>query len=165
MRQRAIAGITLLILALMVAPAFAKNYKAGSAQGKGGQKRSLAFSPGPKALWQDAYMIEELGLSDDQIASLKKADFDFRERAIEHHSTMQKAQLKLDRTMTDMPKDGKAMRNAAQAVADAKSQGFMLQIENQISTRTILTLDQVLKLEAMQPFNQKRKQRYMNTME
>ncbi len=112
----------------------------GGMPGKGHHRSALG-------LWQNQQLVDQLGLSEEQVRRLRDADFASRENRLELKTRHDQLGLQMDKAFSHEASDHKAVRQLAQEMAGIKGQMFVQQIEDRLTLRTILTPDQIKKLE------------------
>ena len=126
-----------------------------TAYGRGrGQDRGFGMKGpgmGMHAFWKQSEAVEELGLTEDQIAELDDLDTAFRKQMIDQRSTVEKLQLQLDEAFSAETVDESQAMAYAEKLAKAQSDGFLAHIAHRIEISKVLTAEQREKLESMRP--------------
>ena len=92
-----------LLIGIFLAPALAS---AGHGRhGKGGEGYGMGMGRGGGpwsvlSIWQKPDAVEELGLTGEQVARLKEADFASRERALDIRSRMEILELEMEKALS-----------------------------------------------------------------
>jgi Spy/CpxP family protein refolding chaperone len=107
---------------------------------KGGQRSLLG-------IWQNTQAVEELGLSAEQVTRLKEADFASREKRLELSSRMDRLRLEMQKARATEPLDTKAVRKAAEKIADEMGAMFLHRTEAYLTAAGIFTPEQLEKVE------------------
>ena len=100
-------------------------------------------------LWKNPVVIEELGLSDEQVNKLKEADFAAREKQIGLQGELEAVRLNMQKTFSADPVDKEAALKFAQEKADIKSKMSVQRVESRLLVREILTSEQLDKLKQL----------------
>lgn len=161
-RSAKFAVLVAIVALAMAVPAFARGPES-SKVGKDDFFMDLTSAP-DTPIWTDHQQIEELGLTEEQVAALKESDFTLRERQIDMYTQVAKAELELQRVMSDRPLDTEKAKKAAKKLADLKGRMFLLEVEHRLSIHTVLTPEQIEKLEKSRPYQTRRYRREIRRM-
>lgn len=152
MKRGIIITLSILIIAGLIAiPAMAQHESRRHM--RHGVFNQEGMGPGSHhmPIWKNQMAIAKLGLTEDQITSLKEHDFDFKEKAISKKADLEKAQLELQKQMSRYPINENKARQAAQKVAQAQSDMFLLHVDHQLGIKKLLTQEQINEMESMTP--------------
>ncbi len=119
----------------------------GSRGQRGGDKRGQRQDRAILGIWNSHQAIERLGLSEDQVQQLRDADFASREKRLALKTELDKLRLQMDKAFAQDGADQKTVRQLAQKVADTQGKMFVQKTEDRLSLESILTADQVQKME------------------
>ena len=155
--RNVLIGITVLFVLSLASAALAQGARHGPHHGPGRAGRGPGMMAGPdgghqRAFWQDPEAVEALGLTDEQIRALEEQSFKQREEGLALRSELDKAQLELDRAMSQG--DEPAALRAAKKVGDLQSDMFVLRTRHRIAQESLLTAEQQTKLSALRPGRQ-----------
>jgi Spy/CpxP family protein refolding chaperone len=138
------------LVAVLALPAAALAFHPG--QGNGGHHgfgKMDGMHRGPCGIWQNQKMVDALGLTDDQVAKLRDADFAMRARAIDLNAQKERLELKLQQAFTSSELDDAAVMGLARQLADVKGKKTMMRVETRLAVHKILTADQLKKMKAL----------------
>ncbi|MCI5146821.1 MAG: periplasmic heavy metal sensor [Candidatus Electrothrix sp. AR3] len=140
-------GIMTLLIAASFIPAVA-----GACPGRGqrGQGCDLRGQKGPSRsmlhIWQNPQMVQDLGLSPDQVTKLKQADFSAQEKRLDLRTEMSKLKLEMNQAFAADVVDNKVVRELAGKIAAVKGKMSVKKVEARLAMRNLLTPDQVKKM-------------------
>ncbi len=117
----------------------------GQGRGYGKEGRNKSFC----GIWRSPKMIEELGLTDDQVEKLKEADFASREKKMELKSQLDGLRLQMEKAFSEDAVDEAAVRQLAEKISDLRGKLFTQKIESRLEVRKLLSADQLEKLKTM----------------
>lgn len=100
-------------------------------------------------LWNNPKIVEELGITDEQIAQLKEADFAAREKQIALQAELEATRLTMQKTFSADTIDRDAAVKLAQKTADIRGKMFVQRTENRLQALDILTEEQHDKLKEL----------------
>ncbi len=145
LRQKLFAGIVVFLLTALFTPALAGALTAGACNpDKGfGMKRHHGS---PFGIWRNPKMVEELGLTDEQIKGLRQADFALREKRLELKSRLEGLYLQLEELFSHDPAEASKVLDVAQKISDLKGKLFVQKIESRLAVGKLLNADQLKKL-------------------
>jgi Spy/CpxP family protein refolding chaperone len=104
-------------------------------------------------IWNNAKIVEELELSDEQIGKLKEADFAMKENHLELRSQLNRLNLELQKAFSEETVNDPEVLEMANKMAEIRSKMFMDRVEARLKMTKILTDDQYKKLETLQQRN------------
>ncbi|MCI5222411.1 MAG: hypothetical protein D3924_07025 [Candidatus Electrothrix sp. AR4] len=150
--KKTAAGILALLIAVSFIPAVAGACPRRQNQGincdmtgKGcdikGQRRSFL------SIWQNQTMIDTLGLTQEQIKKIQKADYDAREKHLGLRAELADLNLKMDRAFSADVVDDKAVMALTKKKADAKEKMMLQRSESRLMINKLLTPEQNKKLQ------------------
>jgi Spy/CpxP family protein refolding chaperone len=151
LRQKTDTRIVMLVVAVCLAiiiipyavgasPWSEEREKRGGMPDKGRHRQPLGF-------WQDQQAIEQLELTDEQVQQLQDADYTSREKHLEVKTRLDQLRLQMEKAFSSEARDKKAIRQLAKEMAGVDGQLFVQKIEDRLSLDSILTSDQIRKLE------------------
>ena len=137
--------ITLLIAVMFCFPGLAGAFHGNDHQGKGfGMKNNMDSGCG---IWQDQKLVQDLGLSGDQVKKLTDMEYGCREKQLQIQSRIEMLQLQMDKTFSsDKVEDGEVLK-LAKEISGLRGERFVQKIESKLAVRKILTPDQIKKLD------------------
>ncbi len=100
-------------------------------------------------LWKNPRIVEKLGITDEQIAQLKEADFTAREKHIALQAELEAARLNMQKSFSAETVDRDAALKLAQETAEIRSKMFVQRTENRLQALEILTQEQHDKLKEL----------------
>ncbi len=112
----------------------------GGGRGMGGGQKSIC------GIWKNQKIVEELGLTDEQVKGLKDADFAFREKKMELKCQLDGLRLQMEKAFSEDAVDEAAVRQLAEKISDLRGKMFTLKIESRLEVRKLLSADQLKKL-------------------
>ena len=96
-------------------------------------------------------MIQELGLTQEQIAQIRDADFAYRKKRLELKSQLDGWRLKMEQAFSDDIVDDAAVLSLAEKISNLRGKLFVQDIESRLALRKFLKADQIerLRLQSM----------------
>jgi len=145
LRQKLFTGAMVLLVTVFFIPAFAGAFTPGSCTpDKGfGMKKHHGSLLG---IWQNPKMVQELGLTDEQVTGLREADFAHREKRLQLKSKLDGLHLEMEKLFSADSVDEAKVLQLAQKISDLKGKLFVQKIESQLALGKLLTADQLKKL-------------------
>jgi Spy/CpxP family protein refolding chaperone len=116
---------------------------------KGGQNWKQGRAGGGLGIWRNAQMIQNLGLSGDQVSNLKEADFAAREKQQALRAEMDSLWLKMDHAFSADTVDEDAVRQLSEKMAAVKGRMVVQRTETRLALRNLLTPEQIDKLSTL----------------
>ncbi len=141
-------GVVIAVVMVFLMSSFA----AASPWGDSGQGRGYGKKGGQKSIcgiWRSPKMVEELGLSDEQVEKLKEADFASREKKMELKCQLDGLRLQMEKAFSEDAVDEAAVRQLAENISDLKGKLFTQKIESRLEVRKLLSADQLTKLKTL----------------
>jgi Spy/CpxP family protein refolding chaperone len=92
-------------------------------------------------------MVQELGLTDEQVKGLREADFAHREKRLQLKSKLDGLHLEMEKLFSADAVDEAKVLQVAQKISDLKGKLFVRKIESRLAVGKLLTADQLKKLE------------------
>jgi Spy/CpxP family protein refolding chaperone len=151
-KQNFVRVAIFLLIGIFFVPAIASAYR----QGPGKSERGMGMH-GKKMqwtsfhIWNNPKIVEELGLSDEQIGELKEADFTMKEKHLELRSQLNRLNLEMEKVFSEKTVDEPKVLELANKMSEVRSKLFMDRIESKLKMTKILTGEQLMKLETLQP--------------
>jgi Spy/CpxP family protein refolding chaperone len=102
-------------------------------------------------IWNNPKIVEELGLSDEQVGKLKEAEFAVKEKHLELRSQLNRLNLEMEKLFSEKTVDDSVVLELADKMSEVRSKLFMDRIESRLKMTKILTDEQLEQLEALQP--------------
>lgn len=145
LRQKFFTGAMVVLVTVFFIPAFAGAFTPGNCTShKGfGMKRHHVS---PLGIWQNPKMVQELGLTDEQVKGLREADFAHREKHLKLKSQLDGLYLQLEKLFSAESVDEAKVLQLAQKISDLKGKLFVRKIESRLAVGKLLTADQLKKL-------------------
>jgi len=146
LRQKFFTGAMVFLVTVFFIPAFAGAFMPGDCRpDKGfGMKR---HHMSPLGIWRNPKMIQELGLTDEQVKGLREADFAHREKRLQLKSKLDGLHLEMEKLFSADPVNEAKVLQLAQKISDLKGKLFVRKIESRLAVGKLLTADQLKKLE------------------
>jgi len=134
-----------LLVTVFFIPAFAGAFTPGQCKpDKGfGMKRHHVS---PLGIWQNPKMVQELGLTDEQVKGLREADFAHREKRLQLKSKLDGLHLEMEKLFAADLVNESDILQLAQKISDLKGKLFVRRIESRLTVGKLLTADQLKKL-------------------
>jgi len=145
LRQKFFTGAMVLLITAFFIPTFAGAFTPGnhkSDRGFGMKRHHMS----PLGIWQNPKMIQELGLTDQQIKGLREADFAHREKRLQLKSKLDGLHLEMQKLFSADSVNEAAVLQIAQKISDQKGKLFVRKIESRLAVRKLLTEEQLKKL-------------------
>ncbi len=145
LRKKLFTGAMVLLITAFFIPTFAGAFTQGNHKSdrEFGMKR---HHRSPLGIWQNPKMIQELGLTDQQIKGLREADFAHREKRLQLKSKLDGLHLEMQKLFSADSVNEAAVLQIAQKISDQKGNLFVRKIESRLAVRKLLTEDQLKKL-------------------
>lgn len=141
LRKKISTAVIALLVTVWLFPSTAGAFAFGKeGQQKGGDRKSQ-HRPA-QGIWRDSQMIDELGLTDEQIKQIRDADFAFRENHLTLKAQLDRFHLEMEKALSADTVDDQAVLKTANTIADVKGTMFVLEIESRLALGRILTADQ-----------------------
>jgi Spy/CpxP family protein refolding chaperone len=151
-RQKAVTGIVVvLVAASFLVVGFAPSMvgaapRSGAKEFRSGKHWKRHHAPA-FGIWKDQQMITQLEISEAQVQQLRDADFTSREKHLALKTQLDQLQLQMEKAFSLEAPDKKAILQLAEKVAGIKGKMFVQKIEARLDLRSILTSEQIKKLE------------------
>ena len=145
LRQKFFTGAMVFLVMVFFIPTFAGAFTPGNCMPhKGfGMKRHHVS---PLGIWRNPKMIQELGLTDEQVKGLREADFAYREKRLQLKSKLDGLHLEMEKLFSADPVDEPDVLKLAQKISDLKGKLFVRKIESRLAVGKLLHADQLKKL-------------------
>jgi hypothetical protein len=91
-------------------------------------------------------MVQELGLTDEQVKGLREADFTHREKRLQLKSKLDGLHLQMEKLFSADPVNESDILQIAQKISDLKGKLFVRKIESRLAVGKLLSADQLKKL-------------------
>jgi len=140
-------GIVVLLITVFLIPTFAGAFTPDNCKpDKGfGMKR---HHMSPLGIWRNPKMIEELGLTDEQVKGLREADFTHREKRLLLKSKLDGLHLEMEKLFFVDPINEAKVLQLAEKTSDLIGKLFVRKIESRLAVGKLLTADQLKKLKS-----------------
>ena len=147
LRQKFFTCAMVLLVTVFFVPAFAGAFTPGDYKPyKGfGMKRHHVS---PLGIWRNPKMIQELGLTDEQVKGLREADFANREKRLQLKYKVDGLHLEMEKLFSADPVNEAKVLQLAQKISDQKGKLFVRKIESRLAVGKLLTADQLKKLKS-----------------
>jgi len=145
LRKKLFTGAMVLLITAFFIPTFAGAFTPGNHKpdrGFGMKRHHMS----PLGIWRNPKMIQELGLTDQQIKGLREADFAHREKRLQLKSKLDGLHLEMQKFFSADSVNEAAVLQIAQKISDQKGNLFVQKIESRLVVRKLLTEDQLKKL-------------------
>ncbi|RZB33676.1 MAG: hypothetical protein SRB2_03787 [Desulfobacteraceae bacterium Eth-SRB2] len=145
LRQKFFTGAMVILVTVFFIPAFAGAFTPGQCKpDKGfGMKRHHVS---PLGIWRNPKMVQELGLTDEQVKGLREADFAHREKRLQLKSKLDGFHLEMEKLFSADSVDEEKVLQVAQKISELKGKLFVRRIESRLAVGKLLTADQLKKL-------------------
>ena len=145
LRQKFFTGAMVLLVTVFFIPAFAGAFTPGDCKPdkRFGMKR---HHMSPLGIWRNPKMVQELGLTDEQVKGLREADFAHREKRLQLKSKLDGLHLEMEKLFSADPVNEAKVLQLAQKISDLKGKLFVRKIESRLAVGKLLTADQLKKL-------------------
>lgn len=145
LRKKLFTGAMVLLITAFFIPTFAGAFTPGDHKSDRGfgMKRNHRS---PLGIWQNQKMIQELGLTDQQIKELREADFAHREKRLQLKSKLDGLRLEMEKLFSIESVNETEVLQLAQRISDQKGKLFVQKIESRLGVRKLLTAEQLKKL-------------------
>ena len=155
LKQKLNTCAVVLLVTVFFIPAYAGAFKQdGSKRDRGFDKKRHHKSA--CGIWRNPRIVQDLGLTEDQVKSLRDADFTFREKELELKSQLDALRLKMEKAFSDDTVVESDVIALAQKIADLRGKMFIQDIESQLTVNKLLTADQIKKLRLHNMFRKKK---------
>ena len=134
-----------LLITVFFIPAFAGAFTPGDCKPdkRFGMKR---HHMSPLGIWRNPKMVQELGLTDEQVKGLREADFAHREKRLQLKSKLDGLHLEMEKLFSADPVNESEILQLAKKISDLKGKLFVRRIESRLAVGKLLTADQLKKL-------------------
>ena len=146
LRQKFFTGAMVFLVMVFFIPTFAGAFTPGNCtphKGFGMKRHHLS----PLGIWRNPKMVQELGLTDEQVKGLREADFAHREKHLKLKFQLDGLHLQLEKLFSADPVDEPDVLKLAQKISDLKGKLFVQKIESRLAVGKLLNADQLKKLE------------------
>jgi Spy/CpxP family protein refolding chaperone len=143
-----------LLIGIFLVPAIASAFRGGpgkSERGMGMHMQGMQWTS--FRIWNNAKIVEELELTDEQIGKLKEADFAMKENHLELRSQLNRLNLEMEKAFSEETINDSEVIESANKMAELRNKLFMDRVEARLKMTKILTDDQYQKLETLQERN------------
>jgi Spy/CpxP family protein refolding chaperone len=145
LRQKFFTGAMVLLVTVFFIPGFAGAFTPGDYRpdrGFGVKRHHVS----PLGIWKNPKMIQELGLTDEQVNRFREADFSHREKRLHLKSKLDSLRLEMEKLFSaDLVNEAEVL-NLAQKISDQKGKLFVRKIESRLAVGKLLTADQLKKM-------------------
>ncbi|MBW2575919.1 MAG: hypothetical protein JRC88_10625 [Deltaproteobacteria bacterium] len=145
LRQKFFTGAMVLLVTVFLIPAFAGAFTPGDCKPDkrfGMKKHHMS----PLGIWRNPKMVQELGLTDEQVKGIREADFAHREKRLQLKSKLDGLHLEMEKLFSADPVNESEILQLAQKISDLKGKLFVRKIEARLAVGKLLTADQLKKL-------------------
>ena len=151
-------GVVVLLITVCFIPAFAGAITPGDGKHDRGLDRKGRHR-NVLGMWRNPLMVQELGLTAEQVKKVRDADFAFREKGLPLKAQLDSLRLQMEKAITEDVVDDKTVLSLAEKISGVKGKLFIQKIEARLAGKKILTADQInkLRLNDMQKKKQGRK--------
>jgi Spy/CpxP family protein refolding chaperone len=151
MRVRTISILAIaLVLAVSAGAAFARG-SVGDRQPAGSELGPPMHGPEGGGFWNDPRLVDELGLTDEQLTELNDLASAHRDEMGDLKPDLDAAREALDVVLFTTPGDEDAVSAAANTLADLQKAAFLTMIRHRAAIQSILTTDQLSVLKDVRP--------------
>jgi Spy/CpxP family protein refolding chaperone len=143
-----------LLIGIFLVPAIASAFKGGPCKSErrmGMHMQEMQWTS--FRIWNNAKIVEELELTDEQIGKLKEADFAMKENHLELRSQLNRLDLEMEKAFSEGTVNDSKVLELANKMAEIRSKLLMDRVEARLKMTKILTEDQFKKLEILQERN------------
>ncbi len=145
LRQKFFTGAICLVVAVFFIPAFAGAFTPGQCRSDKGFGMKCHYVS-PLGIWRNPKMVQNPGLTDEQIKGLREADFAHREKRLQLKSKLDGLHLEREKLFSADPVNESDILQVARKISDLKSKRFVQKIESRLTIGKLLTADQLKKL-------------------
>jgi Spy/CpxP family protein refolding chaperone len=145
LRQKLFTGAMVLLVTVCFIPGSAGAFTPGHCKpekGFGMKRHHLS----PLGIWRNPKMVQELGLTDEQVKGLRETDFAHREKRLQLKSKLDGLHLELEKLFSADPLNESDILQLAQKISDIKGKLFVRRIESRLAVGKLLTADQLKNL-------------------
>lgn len=141
-----------LLIGFFLIPSIASAYRQGPGKAERGMGMHMdGMYWASFHVWSDPKTIEELGLSDEQVAQLKEADFAMKENHLELRSQLDQVSLEMEKAFSEKPVNDAMVIELANKMSEIRSKLFLDRVESRLKMTKILSEEQLEKLQTLQP--------------
>jgi Spy/CpxP family protein refolding chaperone len=145
LRQKFFTAAMVLLVTVFFIPALAGAFTPGHCRpdkGFGMKKHHLL----PLGIWRNPRMVQQLGLTDEQVKGLREADFAYREKRVKLKSKLDGLHLEMEKLFSADDVDEAKVLQLAQKISELKGKRFVQTIECRLAVAKLLRADQLKKL-------------------
>jgi Spy/CpxP family protein refolding chaperone len=150
-KKNFVGAAIFLLIGIFFLPTIASAFRQGPAKSERGMGMHMKGRQWTSFhIWNNPQIVEELGLSDEQIGQLKDADFVMKENHLELRSQLNQLNLEMEKAFLENPVDDIQVRGVAEKMSEIRNELFMDRLESRLKMTKILTDEQFEKLNALQ---------------
>jgi Spy/CpxP family protein refolding chaperone len=154
LRQQFFTGAMVLLVTAFFIPGFAGAFTPGDHRPDRGF-RMKRHHVSPLEIWRNPKMIQELGLTDEQVNRFREADFTHREKRLKLKSKLDSLRLEMEKLFSADPVNEAEVLQLAQKISDQKGKLFVRKIESRLAVEKLLTADQLKKMKRFDFYHHK----------
>jgi Spy/CpxP family protein refolding chaperone len=140
-----------LLIGLFFVPAIASAFRNGPGKSDRGTGMHGRCMQGTSfQIWNNPQMVEELGLSEEQIGKIKEADFAMKETHLELRSQLNRLDLEMEKAFAEKTVDDSKVLELGNKMSEIRSRLFIDRIESRLKMKNILNPEQLAKVGTFQ---------------
>lgn len=145
LRKKCFTAAMVLLVTVFFIPSFAGAFTPGHCRADNGfgMKR---HHMSPLGIWRNPTMVQQLRLTDEQVAGLREADFAHREKRLKLKSQLDALHLEMEKLFSADAVDEAHVLQLAQKISELKGKRFVQTIECRLAVVKLLRADQLKKL-------------------
>ena len=153
------SGVVVLLITVCFIPAIAGAFAPGDGKhDRGFYKKDRHRNV--LGIWRNPLMVQELGLTAEQVKKVRDADFAFREKHLELKAQLDSLRLQMEKAFTEDAVDDKTVLSMADKISDVKGKLFIQKIEARLAGIKLLNADQIDKLKLYEMQKRKKGRKY-----
>jgi Spy/CpxP family protein refolding chaperone len=152
-RQRLGGGAFIVSALVFLLSAHAGAFPPGPMQEEGIDMKRRNMPPfhiSPCGIWQDPEMVQDLGLTGEQMKALRDADLLFIDKHLELKAQLERQHFEMEKAFSAEILDEVTVREVAKKIADLEGKLSIQFIESLLAREKILNSDQRKKLKAFE---------------
>jgi Spy/CpxP family protein refolding chaperone len=138
------AYMAVLLIAVFLNPLSAMAFPPAMGEPMPGTRGEIHRHPMPPYdLWRNPKIVQDLQLTDEQVAEIREADFIYREKVQNLRAELDRLNLKMEKAFSMTPVDDAIITQCAKEIADQIGKIFLLNIESRLAFEKLLTPEQI----------------------
>jgi Spy/CpxP family protein refolding chaperone len=138
-------GAMVLLVTVCFLPAVTGAFGPGQGRQGRGDDWPGHHRPG-MGIWRNPQLVQELGLSDEQVKQIRETDFALREKQLPLKAQLDSLRLQMEKAFSEDTIDKDAVLALAGKMKEARGAMFVQRIESRLALGDVLNAEQIEKL-------------------